>query len=154
MEAKMENLRIELLGCFICGGTLKCPYCKGKGETSKKLFSKNIQCKKCDGTGGCPLCLGNRKLWVEKKLKKWVPDDHKEEYMQLIRKTVKLRRNFDHLHQKYEDIRSLEEFSRDKRYSKSVNRKNVRRISSIITITLEMSYKIIRDYDEYLKDFK
>lgn len=41
----MEQFEIDLIGCMSCGGSMKCPYCRGKGEKTGIFFKKKKTCK-------------------------------------------------------------------------------------------------------------
>jgi hypothetical protein len=150
----MDEFEIDLIGCISCGGTMRCPYCKGKGEKRGILFKKIRTCKKCNGTGACPFCLGDRKSWLLERMKKWLPKDLRERYNQVKLKEFELRREYDRLCGLNIQVKTFEEFYNDERY-KDQMRKHIghkTRMPEIMAHAVVMFEQITYDYELYLRE--
>jgi hypothetical protein len=135
---------------MFCSGTFKCAYCKGMGERPG-LFSKKLKkCKKCKGSGACPFCLGDKKSWIAKRIMKWIPNNRRGEFIQMRRKDVKLRERYEYLRAKNIDVMPLEEFRKNEKYTTPLKRVNIRKISTIIEVVLDLSIQMLGDYELYI----
>jgi hypothetical protein len=135
---------------MFCSGSFKCAYCKGKGERPR-LFSRKLKkCKRCHGTGACPFCLGDKKSWIAKRIMKWIPDNRREEFIQMRRKDAKLRERYEYLRSKNIDLMPLEEFRKNEKYTTPLKRVNIRKISTIIEVVLDLSIQMLGDYELYI----
>lgn len=149
----MDQFETDPIGCMVCGGTMKCPYCRGKGEKLGVLFKKKKTCKKCNGSGACPFCLGDRKSWLLERMKKWMPKDLRERYNQIKHKELELRKEYDRLHSQQIQVIPFEEFCKDKEYQDQM-RKQIRgkiRIPEILANSVVVLEQIGNDYELYLR---
>ncbi len=149
----MEQFEIDLIGCMSCGGSMKCPYCRGKGEKPGIFFKRKRTCKKCNGTGACPFCLGDRKSWLVERMKKWVTVDLRERYNQSKQKEFELRKEYDRLQGKGIQIKTFEEFYNDKKYRYQMNKqvRSKHRIPEILANGIVLYEQVVNDYEFYLK---
>lgn len=150
----MDEFEIDLVACIACGGTMKCPYCKGKGEKPGILIKRIRTCKKCNGTGACPFCLGDRRSWLLERIKKWLPKDLRERYNQVKLKEFDLRREYERLRELQIQVKSFEEFYNDEKY-KSQMQKHIGhkiRIREILAHGVVLMEQMIYDYEIYLRE--
>jgi hypothetical protein len=139
---------------MFCSGTFKCAYCKGMGKRPG-LFSKKLKkCKKCKGSGACPFCLGDKKSWIAKRMMKWIPDYRKEDFILMRRKDVELRERYEYLRSKNINVMPLEEFRKNAKYSNQVKDVNLRKISLIIEVGLDLSIQMLGDYELYIDNIE
>jgi hypothetical protein len=150
----MEEFEIDLIGCIACGGTMRCPYCRGKGEKPGILFKKKRTCKKCNGTGACPFCLGDRKSWLMGKVKKWMPKDIRERYNQAKHKEMDLRREYESFRNLPIQVKSFEEFLNDEKYKYQMRERGKGRmkIPEMMAHWIVIYEQIINDYELYLRE--
>jgi hypothetical protein len=150
----MDQDEFDLRACMGCGGTMKCIYCKGKGERPGIIFKKVKTCKQCHGTGACPFCMGGKKSWALERMVKWIPPELVDKSNQLKRRELELRNEYERLRNLNIQVLSFEEFSKEFGYHNQF-RKEVGvkiRIKEVMANAILFSEQMINDYESYLRN--